>query len=60
MYVYLSPSSRKSIGSACFASYSVHVVPWMYNKNNTETNQNDTYTNYIFGIYTITICKDIK
>ena len=29
-------------------------------KNNTETNQNYTYTNDIFGIYTITICKDIK
>ena len=29
-------------------------------KNNTETNQNYTYTYDIFGIYTITICKDIK
>ena len=29
-------------------------------KNNTETNQNYTYTNDIFGIYTITLCKDIK
>ena len=38
----------------------VHIIQGGPKKTNTETNQNDTYTNDFFGIYTITICRDIK